>query len=71
MLKDNGIYFIRESQPGFYIEFFDLQTSEVTLIAEGDEENGLYVDVSPDGRWLLFTQFDQTESDIFLVEDFE
>ena len=38
---------------------------------ERDEENGLYLDVSPDSRWLLFTQFDQTESDIFLVEDFE
>jgi Tol biopolymer transport system component/tRNA A-37 threonylcarbamoyl transferase component Bud32 len=71
VLKEEGIYFIRESMPGFTIEFYDLQTDSVTTIAERDELAGMYVDVSPDGRWLLYTQHDQSESDIFLVEDFE
>lgn len=29
-----------------------------------------YMDVSPDGKWLLYTQPDLEESDIMLVENF-
>ena len=71
VLKDDGIYLIRESEPGFTTEFYDLQTDSVTTIAERDESNDIYIDVSPDRRWLLYTQFDLAESDIYLVEDFE
>jgi Tol biopolymer transport system component len=60
-------------QKGTAIQRLDLETLEVTTLVElGDEftfSNGL--DVSPDGRWVLFTvQLPQT-TDLILVENFQ
>ncbi len=38
--------------------------------AEKGSELGRNVDVSPDGEWILYTQMDQINSDIMLVENF-
>jgi hypothetical protein len=67
-----GIYFIpvpraaRKSS----IQFLTFATGKVHTLAamSGSPIEGF--SVSPDGRYLLFPQFDETGSDLMLVENF-
>lgn len=71
---DDGIYFVSQeasSRPA--IKFFSFATHRVTPIGVLEREPlqgppGLTV--SPDGRWVLYVQVDQSISDIMLVENF-
>jgi hypothetical protein len=71
-VANRGIYFI----PGpdrvgrFFIHFFSFATGQVKQIA-GIQKQPLYgFSVSPDERCILYTQVDQTGSDLMLVENF-
>jgi Tol biopolymer transport system component len=70
-VKD-GIYFI--PMPRGYrkssIQFLNFATGKVKVVApmSGPPAEGL--SVSPDGRFLLFSQADEAGSDIMLVENF-
>jgi serine/threonine protein kinase/Tol biopolymer transport system component len=71
-LTADGIYFVdRRSQP-VSIEYFEFATKKtrqiVSLNKPPSEWGGLCV--SPDGKWLAYTQLDDTPSDIMLVEHF-
>jgi Tol biopolymer transport system component len=59
-----------DSQPPV-IEPLNLTNGEVSQVAalEGQQPDTLGFSVSPDGRWILYTQM-ETESDIMLVENF-
>ena len=72
-----GIYFIQApdtDEPGwsFLIRFFDFATGRATTIHSLPPgvraSQGLTV--SPDGRSILYTQVDQSQSDLMLVENF-
>ena len=72
-----GIYFIQvpeRDEPGgsFLIRFFDFATGRATTIHSLPPgvraDQGLTV--SPDGRSILYTQLDQFQSDLMLVENF-
>ncbi len=71
---EQGIYFATAEQPEQpLIEFFRFATGEVmpvTMLAKelGRATSGLAV--SPDGRWLIWSQLDQQGSDILLLENF-
>ena len=71
---DRGIYFIDpETKPHATIKLFSFATRRVMQIAAIEKKPypgipGLAV--SPDGRWILYTQLDQSGSDIMLVENF-
>jgi Tol biopolymer transport system component len=71
---ENGIYFATAATPSQpLVEFFDFATGRTTQIARLEKpvnrsDPGLVV--SPDRRWLLFTQLDQSGSDIMLMEHF-
>jgi Tol biopolymer transport system component/DNA-binding winged helix-turn-helix (wHTH) protein len=71
---EKGIYFATASTPSRpVIEFFDFATRKVTRVVAIEKrlnpsDPGL--SVSPDRLWLLFTQLDQSGSDIMLVESF-
>ncbi len=71
-LVNEGIYFIPE--PGAdrksSIQFLSFATGKVKTVApmSGPPSEGL--SVSPDGRSLLFSQFDEAGSDLMLVENF-
>jgi len=71
---EKGIYFATASTPSQpLIEFLSFATGKVTPVATlarplPRSDPGL--SVSPDGRWLLFTQMDQSGSDIMLAENF-
>jgi Tol biopolymer transport system component len=76
-LHEQGIYFIQEetsagggkAAPKSTIRFYAFATGKVALIAELGKP-GWSLAVSPDGRSLLYGQFDQRGADILLVEDF-
>jgi len=73
-VTEKGIYFATANTPSQpVIELFSLATGKVTQVATLDKplsrwDPGLII--SPDGRWLLFAQMDQSGSDIMLVQNF-
>jgi hypothetical protein len=73
-VADRGIYFINsDSKPRATIEFFSFATSRVTSVATIVKEPINWASnlaISPDGRWILYTQLDQSDSDIMLMENF-
>jgi Tol biopolymer transport system component/DNA-binding winged helix-turn-helix (wHTH) protein len=67
-----GIYFMGEVNGRSGIRFFDLNTKEVKTIFVMDKFGSNWnggLPVSPDGRWLLFTQADEFSSDLMMVEN--
>jgi Tol biopolymer transport system component len=70
---NDGIYFIPAPGPDgkFPIQFLSFATAKVKTVApmSGPPIDGL--SVSPDGRWILYSQIDQVGSDLMLVENFQ
>jgi Tol biopolymer transport system component/DNA-binding winged helix-turn-helix (wHTH) protein len=73
-VTEKGIYFASAENPAQpRIEFFDFATNRVATIVALEkllqkQTSGLAV--SPDGRWLTWSQIDQVSSDIMLMENF-
>ena len=69
---EKGIYFlVNGDKPK--IEFFDFvtrQTIEILTMEKPALTSDGGLAVSPDGQWLLFTQLDNSGSDIMMVSDF-
>jgi len=65
----NGIYFVASSTPTT-IQYFDFATRKISALCKVANPFGLGMSVSPDGRFLLFTQVEPTGSDIMLVDHF-
>ena len=64
----DGVYFITGTQSST-IQFFSFRTQQNEILAT--VENRLHdLTVSPDGRSILYTQTDQSGSDLMLVENF-
>ena len=72
-LVNDGIYFIPEPGPGveLSIQFLSFATAKVKTIAPISSFSYWGLSVSPDGRSLLFSQYDQAGSDLMLVENFK
>ncbi len=70
-VTEQGIYFATAENPSRpLIEFFSFATGKVTQIAALEKPFFLGLSVSPDGRWLIYSQLDQSGSDIMLMENF-
>ena len=71
-LVSEGIYFIAGPDPagGYSIQFFNFATKKIRSFATIERPVGEYLSVSPDGRWILYSQIDQFGSDLMLVENF-
>jgi len=74
-VREQGIYFATAEIPERpQLEFFNFATGKVTTIATLGKKVGYHgfsgLDVSPDGRWLIWQQLDQEGSDIMLLENF-
>jgi Tol biopolymer transport system component len=71
-LGKEGIYFLDRQALPTTIKFFDFGTKQIrqigTLSKPTDDWGGL--SLSPDGKWLAYSQVDETPSDIMLVEHF-
>jgi len=65
-----GIYSIRMTEQGWRLQFFDFASRSLRDLAPVNQLTGLGLTVSPDGRFLLYTQLDQAGSDLMLVENF-
>jgi Tol biopolymer transport system component len=72
---DGGIYFVNvEVKQHPVIEFFSFATGRVRQIAAMEKEAVLGSPgfaISPDGRWILYAEVDQSGGDIILVENFQ
>jgi len=70
-----GIYFATAEVPSRpVIEFFSFATGRVTQIAQLEKPiftTMAGLTVSPDQRWLVYVQIDQSGSDLMLVENFQ
>ncbi|MEO8127544.1 MAG: DUF5050 domain-containing protein, partial [Bryobacteraceae bacterium] len=64
-----GIYFIPDSKP-FSIQFLSFDTGKSVTIATIPREPAYGFSVSPDGRSLIYTQYEAVHSDLMLVENF-
>jgi hypothetical protein len=72
-IVDKGIYFVPKPQvaPGFSIRFFSFATRQFRQIASSDRPVAYVLSVSPDRRWILYSQLDQRGSDLMLVDNFQ
>jgi len=78
-IVEKGIYFVpvHDAASGYSIQFLDFQTNKIKQIASFDrpigsghlgDDGGLAI--SPDGRWIPYTQVDQGGAELRLVENF-
>jgi Tol biopolymer transport system component/DNA-binding winged helix-turn-helix (wHTH) protein len=74
-LTGQGIsFFDTGDSTGRALKFYSFSTGKVTFL-RGFSKNtravgGTTLTVSPDGRWILYTQLDQSSSNLMLVENF-
>ena len=73
-VTQRGCYFLRDVNPPRVIEFYDFATQKISRVAT-IERQILYgtpnLSVSADDRWMLFSQADDSGSDIILVTGFK
>ena len=69
-----GIYYTDSRSGATSLMFYDFgrkTTNEVSKLPQmPTSAGGLGMSVSPDGRWLVYTQTDSQDSDLMLVENF-
>jgi len=66
---DDGVYFIAPSAQGFAIEFLSFTTNTTRVLAHVGRSSFGFT-VSPDRKWVLYTQTNPEGSDLSLVENF-
>jgi serine/threonine protein kinase len=71
ILSNDGIYFIMLSEQNKHmIYFYDFKTENIEgVLMLGNKYIG-DIEVSPDQNWILYSQADEEESDIILIENF-
>ncbi len=69
-MVDEGIYFIASPRRRTPIQFFGFEVGAVKTIARIDQRPQMGLTVSPDGRSILYTQYDRAGSELILVENF-
>jgi Tol biopolymer transport system component/DNA-binding winged helix-turn-helix (wHTH) protein len=68
-LSLGGIYFVPAEEPKS-VRYFDFVTKQIRPIFEVDKDFGSGLSVSPDGRWILYSQIGDRNSEIMLVDHF-
>ena len=76
-MVDSGLYFVPAASPGSgsSIQFLNFASHQISPVANFEKPLSVGVGgglaVSPDGRWILYTQADQAGSELMLVENFQ
>ncbi len=69
LLSPSGIYFVPADAPRS-VRYFDFASKRIQTIFEADSDLGMGLSISPDGRWILYSQISDPTGDIMLVNDF-
>jgi Tol biopolymer transport system component len=71
-LVENGIYFVPADEPLSicYLDFASRRVRHVANVARDFNPVNGGLSVSADGHWILYSQIDETNSDIVLVDHF-
>jgi Tol biopolymer transport system component/DNA-binding winged helix-turn-helix (wHTH) protein len=69
-LSPGGIYFVPAEAPRS-VRYFDFATRQIRPIFEVDKDFARGLSVSPDGRWIIYSQLVDTSGDIMLVDHFQ
>jgi Tol biopolymer transport system component/DNA-binding winged helix-turn-helix (wHTH) protein len=69
-LVPQGIYFVPDSRP-YSIRFLNFSTGKEVAIANLPREPAWGFSVSPDGRWLLYSEYEAVRADLMLVDNFQ
>jgi Tol biopolymer transport system component/DNA-binding winged helix-turn-helix (wHTH) protein len=69
-LSPNGIYFVPNEAPYRSLCYFDFATRQIRPVFEADKDFDSGLSLSPDGRWILYSQAGDEHSDIMLVDHF-
>jgi hypothetical protein len=64
-----GIYFSLQDNPRS-IGFYDFATKHARELFRADKDLAEGMSISPDGRYMLFSQIDESNADIMLVDHF-
>jgi Tol biopolymer transport system component len=67
-IAEGGVYFVPVRKPTS-IQFLSFDTNQMRSVLNFEKPLGGLA-LSPDGRWILFTQIDQAGSELMLVENF-
>jgi Tol biopolymer transport system component len=68
-VSPKGIYFVPADAPKS-VRYFDFASKQIRPIFEVDKDFGEGLSVSPDGRWMLYSQVGDVTSDIMMVDHF-
>ena len=68
-LMPDGIYFSPQDNPRS-ISFYDFATRHTREIFRADKDLSKGISLSPDRRYMLYSQIDESNSDIMLVNNF-
>ena len=68
-LSRAGIYFVPDDAPRS-LRYFDFSTRQIRPIFELDKDFESGLSISPDGRWILYSQVNDVNGDIMLVDHF-
>jgi Tol biopolymer transport system component/DNA-binding winged helix-turn-helix (wHTH) protein len=68
-LFPGGIYFVPAEAPRS-VRYFDFASKQIRPIFEVDKDLGDGLSVSPDGRWIIYSQVADVNSDIMIVDHF-
>jgi len=68
-ISSSGIYFVPAEAPRS-VRYFDFASKQIRPIFEVDRDFGDGLSVSPDGRWIIYSQVSDVNSDIMLVDHF-
>jgi len=64
-----GIYFTRFDNP-HSISFYDFATKHTREVFRADKDLDAGMSISPDGRYMLYSQVDEGNADIMLLDHF-
>ncbi len=68
-VASDGIYYVPQSAPRA-ISFYNFATGHIREMFKADRDLGGGISVSPDGRYMLYSQLDENDSNIMLVTGF-